>query len=370
MRPIYYKLFAVVLTVSIVACSSDKQAKLNKLKKQQEELSEQIKKLESSTPDSTKTKDSNARQVGVIELNTQTFKHYIEVQGKLDGDDNVGVSAKTMGVVDAVYVKVGDKVSKGQLLAKIEDKVLSKNLVDLKNKLDFTTDIYNKQKTLWDQKIGSEVQYLTAKNNKEAIENAIRTLDEQMDMYRITSPINGSIGDAPLKVGQAVSPGLPVFRVISFTSIKVVAEVAESYSVKVNSGDEVNVYFPDLHQEVPAIVSAVSQYINPISRTFQVEVRLKNADKSFKANMIAVLKINDYKADKTIALPVNMVQSDMNGSFVYAVITNSPPKAKKIAVKTGLSYNGIIEIREGLKAGDKVISSGYLDVEDGQSVKF
>jgi RND family efflux transporter MFP subunit len=372
MKSIYYKLFAVVLSISVVACTTDKQAQLNKLKKQQESIAEQIKKLDSevTSKDTANTVEYKGRKVAVTELKNQSFKHYIEVQGKLDGDDNVGISAKTMGVVEAVYVKVGDKVSKGQLLAKIDDKVLSKNMSDLKNKLDFATDIYNKQKALWDQKIGSEVQYLTAKNNKESLENSIRTLNEQIDMYRITSPITGSVGDAPLKVGQAVSPGLPIFRVISFSSIKVVAEVAESYSVKVNPGDAVIVYFPDLHQEVPATVSAVSQYINPVSRTFQVEVRLKNADKSFKANMISVLKINDYKADNTIAIPVNMVQSDMNGSFVYVAITNSPPKAQKVMVKTGLSYNGIIEIREGLKAGDKVITSGYLDVEDGQPIKF
>lgn len=360
------------MVITMFACSSDKQAELNKLKKEHDAISEKIKVLEAeiAPQDSGKANDSRSRKVAVTEIITQSFKHFIEVQGKLDGDDNVGISAKTMGVVDAVYVKVGDKVSKGQLLAKIDDKVLTKNLADLKNKLEFATDIYNKQKTLWDQKIGSEVQFLTAKNNKESLENALRTLDEQMDMYRITSPITGSVGDAPIKVGQAVSPGLPIFRVISFSSIKVVAEVAESYAVKVTPGDGVIVYFPDLHEEIPATVSAVSQYINPVSRTFQVEVRLKDGGKNFKANMISVLKINDYKDDKAIALPVNMVQSDLNGNFVYVAITNSPPKAKRVTVKTGLSYNGIIEIREGLKVGDKVISSGYLDVEDGQPIKF
>jgi RND family efflux transporter MFP subunit len=372
MKTFSFKIIVIALAVSVISCGGDKQSKLVSLKKKQAQIAQQIKELEAeiAATDSTKKENANAKVVGVTELKSETFKHFIEIQGKLDGDENVGISAKVGGVVDAVYVNVGDRVSKGQLLAKLDDKLLEKNMADLKTKLEFATDMYNKQKNLWDQKIGSEVQYLTAKNTKESLENAIRTLDEQIDMYRITSPIAGTVGDAPIKVGQAVSPGLPAFRVINFNKLKVVADVAEAYAVKVSVGDDVQIFFPDLNEEVPARISAVSQYINPVSRTFQIEVQLKQSHSSFKANMIAVLKINDYLSDKTIVLPINMVQTDANGSFVYVMQANSSPVAKRINVKTGQSYNGLIEIKEGLKPGDKIISSGYLDVEDGQPVKF
>jgi membrane fusion protein, multidrug efflux system len=371
MKTLSIKLLGIVLAVTIVVACKSKQDQLVDLKKQHDEIAAKIKTLEEELAAAdTSKKEVKTKLVAISEIKPQVFRHFIEIQGKLDGDNNVGVSAKAMGTVEAVFVKVGDKVSKGQLLAKLDEKVLQKNYADLKSRLEFATDLYNKQKRLWDQKIGSEVQYLTAKNNKESVENAIRSLEEQIEMYHVTSPIDGTVGDASAKVGQSASPGLPLFRVISFSNVKVVADVAEAYSVKVSVGDDVTVYFPDLHRDVPATVSTVSQYINPINRTFQVEVRLKQAEPNFKANMIAVLKINDYKAVNAVVLPVNYVQNDNNGSFVLIAQANSQPVAKRVDVKVGQSYNGEAEILSGLKIGDKVISSGYLDVEDGQAIAY
>jgi RND family efflux transporter MFP subunit len=373
MKTFGIKTLVVIMAVSILACSTDKQAKLTQLRKDHDKIAEQIKALEAeiaASGDSTNKEVIKTKKVAVSEIKTETFRHFVEIQGKLDGDDNVGVSAKAMGVIDAVYVRIGDKVSKGQLLAKIDDKLLQQNLSDLKNKLAFATDMYNKQKALWDQKIGSEVQYLSAKNNKESLENGIRTLQEQIDMYHVTAPIAGTIGDASLKVGQAVSPGLPIFRVISFGKLKAVAEVAEAYASKISTGDDVIVYFPDLQKEVPASISAASQYINPVTRCFQVEVRLNDNNLGYKANMIAVLRINDYKAKDAVVIGINMLQTDLTGSFVYVAESHSAPVAKKVYIKTGQVYNGFIEVREGLKTGDKLISTGYLDVEDGQAISF
>ncbi|MDP4210637.1 MAG: efflux RND transporter periplasmic adaptor subunit [Bacteroidota bacterium] len=373
MKTIHLKLAGMLMLIVLFSCSGDKQAKLAKLKLERDKLTEQINKLEGELAAKGGTAEDAGKspKVTVAELKAETFNHFIEIQGKLDGEDNVGVSARNAGVVDAVYVKVGDKVGKGQILAKIDDKVYQQNLNELKTRLSFAQEMYDKQKRLWDQKIGSEVQYLTAKNNKEAIENSIKTLKEQIETTRIIAPISGTVEDAPVKVGQAVSPGLPIFRVVNFSSIKVVADVAEAYATKVTVGDDALIYFPDIQKDVPAKISSVSKYINPINRSFQVEVRLKSALPNLKANMVAVLKINDYKAANAIAIPLNYVLTDQSGSFVFVAYHNSPKLvAKRVLVKQGKTYNGIVEIVEGLKAGDKVITAGQQSLEDGQTIRL
>lgn len=373
MKTMTVRTLGFLIAISIISCGGDKQAQLAKLKKQQAQLTEQIKKLESEvTPkDSAAMMDAKAKKESVIELKPEIFKHYIEVQGKLDGEDNVAVSAKTMGVVDAVYAKVGDRVSKGQVLAKLDDAVLQKSLQELKTRLEFATEMFQKQQKLWDQKIGSEVQYLTAKNNKEGLENSYKTLQDQIDMTRIKSPINGSVEDAPLKVGQSVSPGLPAFRVVNFSSIKVVADIAEGYAAKINDGDDVQVAFPDLQKEVTGKINFASRYINPINRTFQVEVHFKSEPGEYKANMIAILKINDYKANNALSIPITLLQKDQNSNFVFIAVQNGPKTvAKRVTVKPGKTYNGVVEISQGLKPGDKIIATDQFDLEDGQSIRL
>jgi len=205
--------------VFLVACGGPdvKQARLEKLKKERDRLSIEILTLEKelfpegSTP---------ATPVSVIALVKEPFNHYIEVQGKVDGNENIGVSPRTPGVVNRVLVEEGDYVRKGQVLAELDAEVLKQSLKELESQLAFTTELYDKQKTLWDQKIGSEVQYLTAKNNKESLENKIATVKDQIKMSNITSPIDGTVEEIPIKVGQMASPGFPAFRVVNFSKAK------------------------------------------------------------------------------------------------------------------------------------------------------
>ncbi|HEX3009074.1 MAG TPA: efflux RND transporter periplasmic adaptor subunit, partial [Bacteroidales bacterium] len=193
----------------------------------------------------------------------------------------------------------------------------------------------------------------------------------QLDMMAIKSPINGTVEEVGVKLGQTASPQLPAFRVLNFSSLKVKADVAEAYSNKINVGDDVVVYFPDLEKETPAKITAASRYINPINRTFQVEVRLNGAAEGYKANMVAVLKINDYKANNATVIPVNFIQTDPNGSFVYVAQNKGKETvATKAFIKQGQSYNGMIEITEGLKPGDKVVSTNYLELEEGEALKL
>lgn len=375
MKPYFSKIsLAIVATALVLGCQPDKQAQLIELKKKQQELTAAISKLESelaADTSITQTTDMGTKVVTAT-ITNKPFTHYIEVQGKLDGEDNVQVFPKGAGgVVTHVYVKVGQQVSKGQLLAQLDDAAYVKQLEQTRAQYDLAKDLFDRQSRLWKQKIGSEVQYLQAKTQKEALEKAVAALEEQVDYMKIKSPIAGSLEDFPVKVGQAVSPALPVATVINFNSMKVVAEVAEAYGPNINTGDSVAVYFPDLKSEMASTIASASKYINPVNRSFKIEARLKGSDKQFRANMIAVVKIADYKNPSAISIPVNYIQTDSKGNYVFAAVEeNGKLTARKKYIQQGRSYNGTSEITSGLTLGDKVITVGHLTLADGALIHF
>lgn len=364
-------LFALAVVTLFFSCNPDKKAKLEKLRQQRDNITAEIKKLESELGNEAQTVKEKFTQISVNEVKKQPFYHYVDVQGKVDGEENIAVSAQTLGVISKIYIHEGDAVKAGQVLMELDGSVMKQGIEELKSSLKFVTDLYNKQKELWDQKIGSEVQYLQAKNNKESLENKLKTLEEQLGMTQIKSPINGTIEEIPVKVGQALSPGFNAARVVNFSKIKVVADIAEAFTAKIKEGNDVLVFFPDLDKEVKAKIRFTSKFINPVNRTFMVEVRLEPGDFEFRANMIAVLKIIDYFSKEALALPVNLIQSDSKGKYVWvAKDENGKTVAQKSYVKTGQSYNGQIEVTEGLKEGDKAISMGITELEEGCLVKM
>lgn len=360
-----------VIIFFIVACKSgtDNKTKLEKLKQERDKISQQITQLEGQQSQSY---DSPATPVSIEVLKKQAFSHYIEVQGRIDGNENIGVSPRTVGVVTKILVIEGDHVHKGQVLAELDADVLKQNLKDLQNQLAFVTDLYEKQKNLWDQKIGSEVQYLTAKNNMESIQNKIATIQDQIKMASITAPIDGTIEEIPIKVGQLASAGVPAFRIVNFSKAKVVADVGEAYSAKINSGDQVRIYLPDFNEELEQRVTFASKYINPTNRTFTVEAELNPNQNVYRANMIAVVRIKDYMNPSVIGIPQNYIQSSKNeGQFVFVALAENGKKvARKKYVKTGITYNGLTEILSGLEEGDKIITAGYKDLYEGQIIGY
>jgi len=367
------KIFLItIVSVLVYSCNLDNKAKLEKLKNQHDEIAEQIKSLEKIVAKEEGKSIEKVANVSVADVAKTEFNHYLEVQGKIDGEENVAVSPKMMGVVTAIFVSEGQSVKKGQALAQLDDAIYRQSLASLDSTRVFVNNIYIKQKNLWDQNIGSELQYLTAKNNLESIDNNIKSIKEQLKMLTITSPIDGTIEELPIKVGQSLTPGLSMaFRVVNLSKVKVLAEVAEAYSSKIKTGTQVNVFFPDLEKEITSRISFSSKYINPINRTFTCEVRLDNNDESYRANMIAVMKINDYHTDSTITVPVNLIQKIGEDNYVFIAEKNKDKYvAKKVKVTTGQSYNGYTEIIEGLKAGDKMISAGFQNIEEGQILKF
>jgi len=355
----------------LVSCggSEDKQAKLEQLKKERDRLSMEIMKLEKEIyPEGS----APATMVIIDTLVKEPFNHYIEVQGRVDGNENIGVSPRTPGVVDKVLVKEGDFVKKGQVLAELDAQVLKQTLKELETQLAFATDLYDKQKALWDQKIGSEVQYLTAKNNKESLGNKIATVKDQIKMSNITSPIDGTVEEIPIKVGQMAAVGYPAFRVINFSRAKAVAEVGEAYTAKIKTGDQVQVYLPDLEEEFDRKVTFASRYIDPTNRTFVVEAELPTKYMVYRANMIAVMRIKDYHNPAVISIPQNYIQSSRDtGYYVFVAQKEDGRKlARKKYVKTGITYNGLTEIVSGLTNGDLIITAGYKDLYDGQHIDY
>jgi membrane fusion protein, multidrug efflux system len=311
-------LFFVGLLIFAVSCGTpDKKAQLEKLKKDHDKIAIQIAELEKElNPQGTML----ATNVSIQSLVNQPFEHYIEVQGRIDGNENIGVSPRSPGVVTKILVKEGDYVKKGQILAELDADVLKRNLKDIENQLAYVTDLYEKQKSLWDQQIGSEKQYLDAKNAKESVQNKLDALKEQINMSSITAPIDGTVEDIPIKVGQMASSASPqpAFRIVNFSKVKAVADVGEANSAKIKTGDQVRVFLPDFNQELTERVTFASKYINPTNRTFMVEVELPAENNLFRANMIAVIRVKDYTNAATIAIPQNYIQSSKDeGVYVF-----------------------------------------------------
>jgi len=363
-------LFFIGLLIFAVSCGTpDKKTQLENLKKEHDKISQQIAVLEKElNPGGTES---------VIVVNTESivkkpFEHYIEVQGRIDGNENISVSPRSPGVVTRIFVKEGDYVKKGQVLAEQDADVLKRNLKDLETQLAYVTDLYEKQKSLWDQQIGSEKQYLDAKNGKESLQNKVDAMKEQINMSNITAPIDGTVEDIPLKVGQMAAVGAPSFRIINFSKAKAVADVGEAYSSKINTGDQVKVFLPDFNQEIIEKVTFASKFINPTNRTFTVEVELPPASNNFRANMIAVIRIKDYTNPDAIAIPQNYIQSSKNEGLYVIIVKeeNGKKVARKSYVKSGITYNGLTEIISGLNQGDVIITAGYKDLYDGQIVDY
>jgi RND family efflux transporter MFP subunit len=364
----------VVLALIVVAAScgktTDKNARLAELKKQYAEIGSEIKALETELQVAGGQAKVKVTPVSSSSAKARPFNHYLEVQGKVDGEDNIAVSAQMPAVVTAVYVKEGDAVRKGQVLAQLDNSVMQQQLATTQQQLDFATNMFNKQKALWDQQIGSEVQYLTSKNNKENLERAMATLKDQIELSKIKSPITGSVEEVNLKVGQMAQPGLPALRVVNFANVKVVAEIAEAYASKVKPGNNAVIFFPDFNSEVTSTIRFTSKYINPVNRTFQCEVRLGPSDVEYRANMMAVVKINDYSNTAAFTVPINVIRESQSGKYIFvAKAENGQLVARRQMVSVGMTYNGVAEITQGLQEGDQVITNGFSSLLDGELIE-
>ncbi len=362
--------------MSTVGCkgksaNEDPMAKLTALKEQKAAIDAQITALQQELI----TKgviEKKFRTVALTEIKQAPFYHYVDLQGRVDADESFSATSKIPGSIKKIYVKNGDEVKEGEILAELEDAVILSSLKEQEGQLVVATDLYGRQKSLWEQNIGSEVQYIQAKNNKESIERSIATLKENWAMTKIHAPNSGTVDNVILNQGDAISPGVPLCVILNLNKLKIKGEVTEAYASKVNKGDQVQVYFPDSGKELKTSVSYVSKSINTINRTFTVECSLGNGG-DYRANQIAVMKIVDYFNPKAIVIPVNLIQSSEEGDFVLVVEKTGDGNqalVKRVAVRQGQNYSGYVEILQGLKEGDQIVSTGFQDINNGETVLF
>lgn len=359
----------IVLAALAFSCSPDKKAQLEKLKAQKEKINEQIAALELEISESNgNIPEAKLLYVSLTEIKPVRFDHFIEVQGTVDSENNIAVPAEAGGVVKKIYVEKGDLVQKGKLLAELDGAIYERNIESLKTNLELANTMYERQKRLWDQQIGSEMQFLQAKTQKEVLEKQLSALQEQYNMTKITSPISGTVDQVMVREGEAAAPGFPAFRVVQLSDLKVKGEISEVYITSVKKNDPVKIKLPVIDKELNLKVSAVSQVIDPNNRTLKLEINIPSVEKDIRPNMIAIMVINDYVSEKAIVVPQNIIQKTGTESFLFVAEKNADDQwmAKRKVVVPGKSHDNKAEILSGLKEGERIISAGFQNLADGQ----
>jgi RND family efflux transporter MFP subunit len=370
--------FFPVIALLFVACTpGSQQEQLKELKKERnaletqlDNIDQQIKDIESAIKGSGEELPSkNIKQVAVSELRTTGFKHYIRAQGEVISDNNIFIPVESPGVVSAIFVDEGEEVAKGAKIAQIDASILKKQMEELKNGLDFAKDLFERRKRLWDKNIGSEIEYLQAKNNKENLEKKLATTREQLSKTTITASISGTIDELFLKEGEMAPAGFQAARLVQMTKMKIKSDISENYLNQVQKGNKVFVKPVNGFKEHISQVTTVGKVINEKSRTFPVEIALPQAQNSWTPNMIMALEILNYTNDEAILAPVNIIQKTQNQQFLF-VAEQQEGKwvAKKRWVETGRSYDNKVEILNGLAAGDKIITAGYQGLSDDVTI--
>ena len=362
----------------VVSCGQDAdtlEAKKERLQAAQDEmraLDAEIKELEkaiSAEDPSFGQIEESSELVTTVQATRTSFEHKIEVRGNVQSRTNVYISAETMGQLTAVNVVEGQYVNKGQVLATIDSESIEKNIAEVETQLSFAKTVFEKRDRLWKQNIGTEIDYLQAKNNKESLEKSLETLNTQLEKTKIKAPFSGTIEVVPVSAGQIVQPGTQVAFLVSNQNMYIHAEVSEAYIGKFQKGDAVTVELPSLGQTFESTITTVGSVINQASRTFTVEVKLPNVKEYLKTNLVAIVKLTDYQAEDAITIPSRIIQEDLKGNFVY-LVENGSKKAKKVHVKLGYSYNNLTEVVAGLSGGESVVDKGNRTIADGTTVSI
>lgn len=347
--------------------------KKSTLDKKVQEISEEIKRLNSEIEKLDTLK--RIPLVTSIKLENQVFDHYLELQGNVKTKQNVLIYPEMPGTLQSVFVKKGQNVSKGQALAKIDDGGMQQQVAQLEATTALAKTTYERQKRLWDEKVGSEIQFLQAKTNYDATKNQLAQLKKQMDKFTIRAPFAGVIDDVIKDQGTVVAPGMSseIFRIVNLNNMYIEADIPESYITNVTKGKDVQINFPILGKELKTKVRQTGNFINPANRTFKVEIGVPNKDKSIKPNLTAKLKINDYTNTNAILIPQSIISENANGDqYVYVIksLQNNKGIASQKVVKTGKTKGDIIEVLEGVSVGEILIDAGARSVKNGQEVKI
>ena len=292
------------------------------------------------------------------------FTHFVEVTGSVLSKKNVSISSETLGRILDIPAIEGMRVSKGQVLAKVDSEAIQRSIEELENSLSLARTVFEKQQRLWNQKIGTEIQYLEAKSRKEGLEKSLTSLRTQLGKASIKAPFNGTIETVRVRVGELVQPGSQMFQFVGESDLFIEADISESYIGALAKGDSVEITFPSINKMITTKVSATGSIINPNNRTFKVEVFLPSLPE-VKPNMISVLKIQDYKNKESVIVPSHLIMSDTKGDYLFAVENGV---AKKKYVTRGYTSGDQTEIVEGLIGTEVLVDKGFREVGDNFSV--
>jgi len=386
MKKIFYLLISSIILASCGGSSNTSvmdaiasndietiRAKRTAIAEQQKALDQDVKQLDSAIA----LLDVNAKLplVTTFEANTEKFNHYLELQGDVMTKQNVLIYPEMAGTLYRVYVKEGQNVKKGQILATIDDGGLSSSLAQMRTQAELAKTTFERQKRLWEQSIGSEIQYLQAKTQYEAQTSAVKQMESQVGKSTMRAPFSGVIDDVIKDQGTVVSPGpsSEVFRIVNLSDMYVEVQVPEAHLANVTKGKDVEIFFPVLGSTIQTKVRQTGNFINPGNRAFNIEIPVPNNEGNIKPNLTAVAKINDYTNENAILIPQSVVSENATGEqYVYLTKQNDSENeltAKRVIIKLGLTQGDYVEVVSGLSVGDNIVVEGARSVRNNQKVR-
>ncbi|HET8736903.1 MAG TPA: efflux RND transporter periplasmic adaptor subunit [Pricia sp.] len=382
-------LYILTATVALSACGGKEQsledliaqgdlealrAKKSEITEQQQAIEANIQKLDSAI--AVKSGEEKLPLVNTIMAEPQMFNHFLELRGSVETDQNVLIYPEMSGKLNKVYVKEGDRVRKGQLLATIDDGGMGSQLAQLKTQAELAKTTYERRKRLWDQKIGSEIEYLSAKTQYEAAEDAVKQAQSQLGKSDIRAPFTGIIDDVIKNQGTIVSPGSEseVFRIVNLSDMYVEVDVPESYLGDITQGNQAIVYIPVLGDSITTKIRETSNFIKPSNRSFSVEIPVPNKSGMIKPNLAVKVSLNDYTSEGAILIPSGIITENADGEQ-YVYLAKNPNEdneatAHRTIITTGKTQGAQIEVLSGIEKGSQVIKEGARTVKDGQKVKI
>ncbi len=373
------KLVIIAASFLLIACGEKstedliKDKNITELKNRKAIIQSEIEKIDAALLNGNKTPETEAL-VSVITLKDTVFNHYLEIQGNVNTKDNILVQPEFSGTLTILNVKAGQRVSKGQILGKVDDAGMSQQLASIENQYALAKTTFERQKNLWDKKIGSEIQFLQAQAQMISAQKSVAQMRAQVAKTVIRAPFSGTIDEVFVERGQVVSPNPQgLMRIVNLSNMYVSTTVPETYIGKLKVGTAVDVFLTSLGKTYKGKVRQVANFINPSNRSFGIEVSVPNPDNLLRPNQVAQLKIIDYAINNAIVVPTNVVQEDgKNNKFVF-IATNVNGKkgvAKKVLVKVGKSSDNVTEILSGLTANDVIVTEGANNIADGMKLNF
>lgn len=372
----YLKFLSLPLVALMISCGSqetddleDKKATLQQYKDEASELDAKIEALEKEIAALDTGFADDQRKAMLITTTTVElgdFAHYIEITGAVLSKKNVNISSEVSGRVQGIKAVEGMRVRRGEVLAEVDTESIDRNIEEVETQLELANIIYEKQKRLWDQQIGTEVQFLEAKNRKEILEKNLASVSTQRDRATIRAPFDGTVEAVNIRLGEMVQPGTPIVNFVGESDLYIEGDVSERYVGILERGDSVEARFPSIDRELRTRITAVGGVIDPNNRTFKIEAHLPQSEK-VKPNMISVIRIKDYENKGAVTVPANLILQDNEGEYVFVVNNNA---AQKAYIKRGLTYEGMTEVLEGLKGDETLVDKGFREVSENIKVSI